>query len=48
MTLHSMEKFSDSLIEILRGKTLNINDNLEESQTKKLIKKLQEHSFSMC
>jgi len=44
MDLHSMENFGNSLIEIFPGKTLNINDNLEESQNQQLIKMLQEHS----
>ena len=44
MSLHSTKKFSNSLIEIFLVKTLNINDNLEESQKEELIKMLQEHS----
>lgn len=43
MDLHYMEKIGNSLIEIFPGKNLNINDNLEESQKKELIKMLQEH-----
>lgn len=39
-----MENFGNYLIEIFLGKTLNINNNLEESQKKELIKMLQEHS----
>ena len=38
-----MEKIGNSTIEIFQGKTLNINNNLEEFQNKELIKMLQEH-----
>jgi len=41
-----MEKFGNSSIEIFRGKTLNIKNNLEEFQKKYLIKMLEKHSFS--
>ena len=44
MALHSMEKFGNSLIYFFPRKNLNINDNLEESQNKELLKMLQEHS----
>ena len=44
MSLYSMEKFGNSTIEIFRGKSLNINKNLEILQQEKLIKTLQEHS----
>ena len=46
LSLHSMEKIGNSLIEIFPGETLNINDNLEESQKKELIKMLQEHFYA--
>ena len=44
MSLHSMEEFGSSTVEIFPGKTLNINKNLERLQQGKLIKKLQQHS----
>ena len=44
LSWHSMEKFGNYTIEIFQGKTLNINNNLEEFQKKELIKMLQEHS----
>ena len=44
MTLHSMEKFGNSLIDFFLGKTLNINDIIKEYQNKELVKMLQEHS----
>lgn len=37
VSLLSMEKFGNSLIEIFPGKTLNVNKNLEEMQKNKLI-----------
>ena len=46
MTLHSMEKFGNSTIEIFLGKDLNINNNLEPFQKKELIKMLQEHYYA--
>jgi len=46
LSLHSMEKFGNSTIEIFPGKTLNINNNMEEFQKKELIRMLQEHSYS--
>ena len=39
-----MDKFGNYLIKKFPGKTLNINNNLEESQKKELVKMLQEHS----
>ena len=42
--VNSIEKIGNSTIEIFQGKTLNINNNLEEFQKKELIKMLQEHS----
>eukprot|EP00253_Pinus_taeda_P036064 PITA_36064 len=44
MSLYSMEEFGSSTIEIFPGRTLNINNNLEELQQEKLIKTLQQHS----
>ena len=44
MALHSMEKFGNSQLEIFLDKTLNINNNLEEFQKRKLIEMLQRHS----
>ena len=44
MSLHSMEEFGSSTVEIFPGKTFNINKNLEILQQEKLIKTLQQHS----
>jgi len=44
MALHSMENFSSSQVGNFPRKTLNINNNFEESQKKKLIKMLQKQS----
>lgn len=44
ISLHSMEKFGNSSIEIFPGKTLNINENLEELQKNQLVEILQKHS----
>lgn len=41
-----MEKFGNSLVENCPGKTLNINNNLEEFQKRKLTKMLQKYSSS--
>lgn len=43
-----MEKFGNSSIEIFRGKTLNVNENLENMQKKQLIEILQKHSSSFA
>jgi len=43
-----MEEFGSSTIEILLGKTLNINRNLERSQQEKLTKLLQKHSTAFA
>ena len=37
VSLLSMEKFGNSSIEIFPGKTLNVNENLEDIQKKQLI-----------
>lgn len=39
-----MEKNGNTLLEISRNKTLNINNNLEEFQKEQLIKMLKKHS----
>ena len=44
LSLHFMEKFGNSTIKIFLGKTLSINNNLEDFENKELIKMLQEHS----
>ena len=44
MSLHSMEEFGSSMVEIFPGKTLNIKKKLEILQHEKLMKKLQQHS----
>ena len=46
VSLLSMEKFGNSSIEIFPGKTLNINENLEELQKNQLVEVLQKHSSS--
>jgi len=43
-----MEEFGSSTIEILPGKTLNINKNLEKSQHEELTKILQKHSTTFA
>jgi len=48
MSLFSMEEFGSSTIEILLGKTLNINRNLERSQQEKLTKLLQKNSTAFA
>ena len=45
-SLHYMEKFSNSQVEIFLGKTLNINNYLEEPPSRKLIMMLQKHPSS--
>jgi len=46
MDLHSMEKFGNFQAENFSDKTLNINNNLEEFQKRKLLQMLQKHSSS--
>ena len=46
IVLNSMEKFGNSQVEVFLGKTLNINNNPEELQKKKIIMMLQKHSFA--
>ena len=48
MSLFSMEEFGSSTVEILLGKTLNINRNLERPQQEKLTKLLQKHSTAFA
>ena len=43
-----MEKFGNSLIEVFTGKTLNVNENLEEMQKNQLIEILQKHSSAFA
>jgi hypothetical protein len=43
-----MEKFGNSSIEIFPGKTLNVNENLEELQKNQLIEILQKHSSAFA
>ena len=44
MSLYSMEEFGSSIIEILPGRTLNTDNNLDKLQQENLIKTLQQHS----
>ena len=44
----SMEKFGNSSIEIFRGKTLNINENLEELQKKSTGRNFTKTLFCLC
>lgn len=46
MSLHSMEKIGNSSVENFPGKTLNINENLEELQKTKFVEILQKHSYT--
>jgi len=48
VSLLYMEKFGNSSIEIFLGKTLNVNENLEEMQKNQLIEILQKHSSTFA
>ncbi len=43
-----MEKFGNSSIESFPGKTLNVNESLEEMQKNQLIEILQKHSSTFA
>jgi len=48
VSLLSMENFGNSLIEIFPGKTLNVNENLEELQKNQLVQVLPKHSSAFA